>query len=147
MKKILFITALSVLLAACGQGQGDSRHFAPVDPAAHEVWQLVQGEARGKTLNLQAHNAPITLIFSKDGISGQSPINRYQAAAETAGGTLQLTDHIMITKAGAERAAMHLESDYLQALRGAQRWQREGNRLILSGQGIRLDYILQGSAQ
>lgn len=144
MKKILALTAASLLLSACQPNAPANSQFAPVDPAQHEVWQLVEGQAGGKMLNLQAHNMPITLIFSREGVSGQSPINRYQAAADTGGGKLVLRDHIMTTKMAADRPAMHLESDYLQALRSANSWQREGNQLVVRGEGITLRYMLQG---
>lgn len=146
MKKTLILSAGLALLAGCQNGQpGDSKTFAPLDPAQHETWQLVQGQAHGKPLKLQGQ-APITLIFSPDGLSGRSPVNHYQAPAKTGGGKLQFTDEIMTTLMAAEPPAMHLERDYLQALRDADSWQREGNQLIIRGQGIQLDYTLQGTA-
>lgn len=147
MKKTLILTAALALLGGCQTAQqAGSQTFTPPDPARHETWRLVQGQANGKTFNLQA-GSPITLTFSADGLSGRSPVNHYQVSAKTGGGKLQLGDEIMTTTMAAEPPAMHLERDYLQALRGATSWQREGDRLIIRGEGIQLDYTLQGQGK
>ena len=146
MKHLLPFAALFAL-AACQQGQpgGAGHHFAMPEPGAHDTWQLVQGHFQGKALNLAAHNAPITLVISKDGFSGKSPVNQYNAPADISGNSVKLTGDIMTTRMASDAAAMHLESDYLQALRSAHTLQRNGNQLILNGEQAQLQYTLQSA--
>ena len=142
MKSLLPLAAC-LALTACQNGQPDPHQFTMPDPATHEVWQLVQGNFQGKTLNLAAGAAPVTLIISHDGFSGKSPVNQYNAPANISGNRITLNGDIMTTRMASDPAAMHLESDYLQALREVKNMQRSGNQLTLEGEQSQLQYQLQ----
>lgn len=141
MKIPVSIFAAGLIIAGCQTGQAPDHPVIP--PASAQIWQLDQGHFEGKPLNLAASPERITLVMQGDLLTGKSPVNHYNAPASISGSTLRITGPIMTTRMAANAQAMHLESDYLQALQKAERYQKSGDRLIIEGQGVRLDYFLK----
>lgn len=143
MKKPATPILLSAAFIAAGCQTGQAPDHPVIPPASAQIWQLEQGQLSGKALNLAAAPEPITLVMQGDLLTGKSPVNHYNAPASIGGNTLRITGPIMTTRMASSAAAMHLESDYLQALQKAERYEKSGNRLTIQGEDIRLDYFLK----
>lgn len=141
MKIPLSILAASLIIAGCQSGQAPDHPVIP--PASAQIWQLDQGHFEGKTLNLAASPERITLVMQGNLLTGKSPVNHYNVPASISGNGLRVTGPIMTTRMAANAEAMRLESDYLQALQKAERYEKSGDRLTIEGQGVRLDYFLK----
>ncbi|MDO5091498.1 MAG: META domain-containing protein [Cardiobacteriaceae bacterium] len=142
MKNPILLLGASLALAAC-QTNGQAPDHPVIPPASAQTWQLEHGQLGGKTLNLAASPEPVTLTMQSNLLTGKSPVNHYNAPANIGGNTLRITGPIMTTRMAANAAAMHLESDYLQALQKAERYDKSGNRLIIEGADARLEYGLR----
>lgn len=146
MKFPVFLIGTCLLLGACQSIQPNARS-APshpvIPPASAQTWQLEQGMLHGKALNIAASMERITLVMQDNLLTGKSPVNHYNAPASISTNTLRITGPIMTTRMAAEPAAMRLESDYLQALQKAERYEKGSDHLAIEGDGIRLDYSLK----
>ncbi|SUO94332.1 META domain-containing protein [Suttonella ornithocola] len=107
------------------------------DAMNNGYWQLTQAEIDGKTLII---SAPITLSVHNGEFSGQSGINRYRTEAKLQNGSLEVDNNIQTTRMAGPVNEMRLESDYLSALRRVNHYQRNGETLSLSGDGVSLQY-------
>lgn len=107
---------------------------APIDG----TWRLVEGTARGGPLTIPDGSA-VTLTIDGADVTGNAGCNGYFGSVEIG------ADHAAFTGLGStemacERARMTLETDYLTALGAVTRAVRDGARLILAADGVRLAF-------
>lgn len=144
--KLVFLTMLTTatLLGGCLNATSNnlSTIAASSTPVAQksnlgtEYWQLRQATLDGKPLTI---HTPISLHIQDGTVSGNSGVNQYHAQANLQNGTLTIKD-IVTTRMAGSIDNMRLESNYLSALRKVQNVKRDGNHLILSGEGTELHY-------
>ena len=141
MKKLantLTLTA-AALLAACQSGAGGAPQVADDNHDASEQWVLVAGQLNGKALHVQ--DGTVTLKQGKDAFTGVSAVNHYRVPVRIRGNNIEHLDEPPTTTLMAGPVeAMRLESDYIEAMSAAKTLKREGDRLIISGDGIELQF-------
>lgn len=121
------IRAAAVLLI------GTTMAAADVPPAyLAPEWRLVD-------LNGEAVTVPVTIDLSRPGeLAGQAPCNRYAGSYDG-----PLPDFrpgpLRATRMACENLA--LESAFLAALGGVTRAETAGDRLVLTGDGVRLEFV------
>lgn len=144
LRLLLLLTGLSLSLTACQSLEGDAgiSTLTPSNNHDHSIdntpWQLTAGQIHGKAITILP-NSHITLIINHDHIHGHSGVNTYQANLSSQGNTITIHD-ITTTRMASDPALMHLESDYLSALRDIQRYQLNGTQLTLSGDNAQLQF-------
>lgn len=128
------LTLAVLLLGGCGS----------LAPAANGTltgeWQLTDGTHDGAPLPL-VDEAPITFAIVDGEATGRAACNAYSGTATIDGEGLAI-GAMSTTEMGCEPAVMELESAYLAALRGISGWERAGDVLTLSGEGVELRYEL-----
>ena len=141
MKKLantLTLTA-AALLAACQSGAGGAPQVADDNHDASGQWVLVAGQLNGKALNVQ--DGTVTLNQGKDAFTGVSAVNHYRVPVKIRGNNIEHLDEPPTTTLMAGPVeAMRLESDYIEAMSAAKTLKREDDRLIISGDGIELQF-------
>ena len=141
MKKLantLTLTA-AALLAACQSGAGGAPQVADDNHDASGQWVLVAGQLNGKALNVQ--DGTVTLNQGKDAFTGVSAVNHYRVPVKIRGNNIEHLDEPPTTTLMAGPVeAMRLESDYIEAMSAAKTLKHEGDRLIISGDGIELQF-------
>ena len=145
MKKALNTATLFTLsmLAACQSGASGTNNLSANDgaPPANNggEWELVAGQINGKNLNLQ--DGKITLKQDKDAFTGISAVNHYRVPVKIRGERIEHSKEPPTTTLMAGSVeAMRLESDYLEAMSAVKNIKREGEQLIISGDGIELQF-------
>jgi heat shock protein HslJ len=123
------------LLAGCGEaGPGVAIGSDSIDGS----WKLVSGSAQGRDLPLD-DAYPVTLDVDGDKASGRSACNSYFATAEYPDDTVRFGS-VGGTEMACEDDAMNLEADYMTALAAVSTARTDGDRLVLQGDGVRLEY-------
>lgn len=124
---------LALFFAALACGGTAAAQSPPAVTEGPGIWRLIG-------LNGTPPRAAITLAFAGDGrIAGQAPCNTYFAAADVE------EPRISISGIGATRRAcdgLDEEGRYLHALSRVVLIERQGLRLTLSGDGVRLDFAM-----
>ncbi|MDO4643249.1 MAG: META domain-containing protein [Cardiobacteriaceae bacterium] len=144
IKKASHIISLcaALLLGACQNGTSNTQDTAPMDPASQVTkgqWVLVSGQSNGKALNIK--DGTVTLnIDKKEGFTGNSAVNNYNVPAKIHGSTIEHTGEISVTLMAGSMEAMRLESSYLEAMREVKTIKQDGEKLILSADGIELKF-------
>lgn len=82
---------------------------------------------------------PITLVFEADRVDGVAACNSYGGSFELDGDRLSLGDLVQ-TEMACEPPVMAAESAYLQALQRVQTIRHAGDRLVLSGPSVELEF-------
>jgi heat shock protein HslJ len=143
---------LAVLLASCayvtgGSGRPDLGPGSPSpDPsvAANPAgsWILTQGTGpSGQIPVLDDH--PITLVIDAQKAGGHAACNIYGGTVTIDGDAMELSAMSMTEMACVDERAMNAEADYMSALAAVTRWARDGNQLIVTGEGVELTFELQ----
>jgi heat shock protein HslJ len=135
--------AASLLVAACGDGDVDTRSETAGLPStrqdleAHE-WVLV---ARAGTYRITGGKQP-AIAFSGHRASGTAPCNTFQASLTIEYETVELDD-IATTKMLCAEPAMRAEAVYFAALRAVDHAtvdEDDDEAMVLTGDGVRLVY-------
>lgn len=141
----LFIyMGLGVMLSACQQlgalPNHDATHLNPTSTITElGQWQLREGQYHGEPLSVDESSA-ITLTFQQDKVYGFSGVNQYQATVRIQGSQIEIRD-IVTTRMAGSVAQMRLESAYLSALGHINRYQRQAEKLVFSGDDVQLQFI------
>lgn len=137
-KKIV-LTLAAALLGACQSGMSANTPAADADNSIQGEWVLESGRVNGKALDTSAGKVTLSTA-NKDAFTGTAAINQYNAPVKIRGNNIEHTETITTTLMAGDMAAMHLESDYLEALGATKTIKREGSTLTLSGDGIELRF-------
>lgn len=154
MKKTITPLVLAVLLVSCayvgtGNGNGSGGNGSgSASPNPSDVgtpagsWILAKATtATGEIPILDDH--PITLVIDAEKAGGHAACNIYGGTVTVNGDAIRLSAMSMTEMACADDRAMNAEADYMTALTAVTRWAREGDRLVLSGDGVELTFALQ----
>jgi heat shock protein HslJ len=129
-------TLLLVLLALAG--------CAAIGPAAvgppEGEWRLTGGLHDGDALTVPA-DAPITLTFAGDEVSGRAACNSYSGSLTVDGDRLSI-GATSLTEMGCDGPVMEAEGRYIAALAEVSAWDRSGDVLTLRGENVELTYAL-----
>jgi heat shock protein HslJ len=152
---------LAVLLVSCayvgagnGSGTGNGNGSGPATPSANPSdpgtpagsWILAKATTpTGEIPILDDH--PITLVIDAEKVGGHAACNIYGGTVTVNGDAIRLAAMSMTEMACADDRAMNAEAAYMTALSAVTRWSREGDRLILSGDGLELTFALQPPVQ
>ncbi|MEO8247411.1 MAG: META domain-containing protein [Chloroflexota bacterium] len=128
-----FVVLAAFLLAGCSS-------ILPASGSLDGEWRLASGTWQGDTIELR-DDAPISLTVNGATAGGRSACNSYFAEVARDGGGARFTG-IGGTEMGCDGPVMALETAYLSALGAVTRWQRDGDRLRLSGPGVELTYAM-----
>jgi heat shock protein HslJ len=134
MRRLALLAALLVL-AACGSDAGESGADGP-DLAGQ--WQLTAGTVDGAALPMPPVSVA-TLEFADGQASGAAFCNRFFAPVEADGPALSLGD-IGSTQMACAPDVMAAESAYLAALAAVGTAVRDGDDLVLTGDGVELRF-------
>jgi heat shock protein HslJ len=132
--------------SADGSGNGNangSRSANPSEPGSPAgSWILTKGTTpTGEIPVLDDH--PITLIIDAEKAGGHAACNIYGGTATTDGDAIHLSAMSMTEMACIDDRAMNAEAAYMSALAAVTRWARDGDRLVLSGDGVELTFAVQ----
>jgi heat shock protein HslJ len=163
VKKTITPLLLAVLLVSCayagsgtgsgpGTGSGNSSGIRNTNGSASPnpsnagtpagSWILTKGTTlTGEIPILDDH--PITLVIDAEKAGGHAACNIYGGTVTINGDAIQLSAMSMTEMACIDERAMNAEADYMTALTTVTRWAREGDRLVLSGEGVELTFALQ----
>ncbi|WP_167760527.1 META domain-containing protein [Blastococcus sp. CT_GayMR16] len=133
MPRALLVLVAALLVAGCAERAGTASELSG-------EWFLVDGSADGGALP-QPAGAGATLTVGPDELSGRSFCNHYSSTYSLDGTTLAV-DGLGGTDMGCEPAVMAAEAAYLGALGRADTVARDGEDLLLTGDGVRLRFSL-----
>ena len=141
-KKLLAVTVLAVLLAACA----DPGEEAATDPTT-ESWVLQAGTLDGADIPI-IEGFPITLIFDQpEGqAGGKSACNQWFAGYTLSGNELTFSDIGQTMMACVDEGVMESEMAFTTALELVEIFTIEGNELNLAGEGVDLLFVVDESA-
>ncbi|HVM25283.1 MAG TPA: META domain-containing protein [Candidatus Limnocylindrales bacterium] len=120
-------------LAACGLVNGSGS-----DAGIDGEWRLSGGSHAGAPLPL-VPAAPITMRLDGDEIGGTAACNHYGGNVDIGDGRIGIGS-LAVTEMGCDGPVMESEAAYLAALAAVDRFERRGNSLTLSGEGVELTY-------
>jgi heat shock protein HslJ len=130
---LAMLTVISALLVGCGEAG------PAVDAPGGELgggWVLLEGEGpRGEVPVLDG--APVTLEIDGTDWAGTAACNHYGATVEIDGGRVEVTQMIQ-TEMACEPDVMVSEEAYPASPAEVTAYERTGERLVLSGDGVRL---------
>lgn len=135
------LAALLLLLAACGGTTGNRTPSPSPSGGTGMVdaigdWRLVEGEDAGVAIPLvEGHDVTMTVAGSR--VSGRSACNQYGGEIVVEGGQVRFGATSM-TEMACEEPVMASESAFHVAMAKIRAAHREGDRLTLSGDGVRL---------
>lgn len=141
---------LVVVLAGCSSTAAPSPSPSPETPSVTttlppellpgEDWRLVAA-----TTAVDPAPFTVTLRFDSGSISGQAPVNRYNAGVEVSGDTIRVAG-VTSTKMAGPEDAMAAEQAYFAALAEVRTWEVGDQMLTLSNDtGPLLVYAAPGS--
>lgn len=121
---------------ACG---GPADDPAGSQPDLGGSWQLAEGSAPdGPVPLVEGH--PVTLVVedAEDGLGGTAACNSYGGQYELDGDRITVSELLSTEMACAPPEVMESEQAYLSALARAETVVRDGDRLVLAGDGVEL---------
>ena len=125
------------MVAGCGAGDPPSGEA----PDLTGTWKLEAGDLDEQAIPI-VDGVRTTLQFSEEDMSGRAACNSYGTSYHIAGDRLQVSDEISMTAAGCHGEELALETAYLRALPLVGRAQLDGDRLVLDGPGVELQFVL-----
>jgi heat shock protein HslJ len=130
------LAGMAVTLAGCGTGAGA--------PDIDGSWRLIAGELDARPIPIVG-GWPITLEMDGTQLGGRSACNHYGApisygGRSPLGGVSIRVSEISQTLIGCEPDVMDSEAAYLEALARVEAASRSGDRLVLTGPGVRLEF-------
>lgn len=147
MRTVLALLLLTATVAACAGTTPSPSAPGPSQPGGTEPgggidatgdWLLTAGTVDGAALPLDP-KWPVTLSVEGSRIGGTSACNSYGADIVVAAGELRLGD-VSMTLMGCEEPVMAIESAYVAALARVRQATRDGDALILAGDGVELRF-------
>jgi heat shock protein HslJ len=157
VKRITAPLLLAVLLVSCayvgngtGNGTGSGAGSGQASPSANPsdrgtpvgAWTLTRGTTASGDISLSPDH-PITLTIDAEKVGGHAACNIYGGTVAIDGDAIQLSAMSMTEMACLDERAMNAEAVYMAALGEVVRWARDGDQLILSGDGVELTFGLQ----
>jgi len=130
VRRFAFITALALILAACGSDSAGQAAHLDGD------WLLIEGSLDGAALT-QPPDHRVTMNVEGSQIDGRAACNSYGGAVRTEGGSFSI-DELAWTAMACQPDVMALESEFLEALGRADSWTRADTEAILTGTGTEL---------
>ena len=138
--RAVVLLMLALLLGACARpstgganGGGDSG--APADGYDGE-WRLAKGHGTAGRIPVPGE---VTLTIAGQKISGTSACNHYDARATIEGQSFHI-DGVGSTMMGCGGKRATAEQRYIHALEGASTIRRDGDALVLGGDGVNLRF-------
>lgn len=131
MRSLVLLLAGVLALAACGRGEAGGGGF-------DGEWQLVSGTVDGEAL-VEPPGARATLDLDGGEGRGTAFCNHWFATVRSDGSALSF-DEIGSTEMGCEPDVMAAESAYLRALGAVRSAARDGDDLVLTGDGVELRF-------
>jgi heat shock protein HslJ len=159
VKKTVTPLLLALVLASCayvgsgsgsGSGSGNGNGSGTPSPSAKPSdpgtpagsWILTKGTGpSGEIPVLDDH--PITLVIDADKAGGHAACNIYGGTVTVNGDSIRLAAMSMTEMACVDDRAMNAEAAYMSALAAVTRWSRDGDQLVLSGDGVQLTFAVQ----
>jgi heat shock protein HslJ len=151
----------AVLLVSCayvgsgngsgdGNGSGNGTGSGQASPSANPseratpagTWILTRGTTASGDISLSPGH-PITLTIDAEKVGGHAACNIYGGTVAIDGDAIQLSAMSMTEMACLDETAMNAEAAYMSALDAVTAWARNGDQLILSGDGVELTFGLQ----
>jgi heat shock protein HslJ len=134
------LVVVGVLASACGEADTDAG--GPGDDVASYLgtWELVEGSGPRGQISLPA-GGRITLLIEEDSIGGIAACNMYGTGNFTIDGhDLDTRKGVSLTEMACSEELMAAESAYIDAFVAADRIDRDGDTLTLSGPHVELTY-------
>ncbi len=136
----LTMPVLAALTVACGQVGPVGTSPAGTTDSIDGSWELVAGSTTEGPLRL-VEAAPVTLDIEGTEVSGRSACNHYSATLDHDGDSVGV-GQVGGTEMGCEPRVMELEQRYLTTLQSVDKADVGGDRLVLTGAGVRLEFRL-----
>ena len=127
---------LTLVLSACGANGAAPPNAGMVDASGD--WQLSSGTVDGVPFPVVA-DAPITMTVQGTQISGRSACNHYGGEIVVEGGSVKF-GLMSMTEMACQEPVMSAEAAYFAALARIAGASRDGDRLVLTGPGVELDF-------
>jgi len=128
--------AISLALAGCGVTGSAVPSDGPADLTGS--WQLSGGQIDGVRMPI-VDDSPITLTVDGSQISGRAACNYYGGEIVVDGGRVRLRATSM-TEMACQEPVMAAEAAFIGALDRIGAASRDGDSLVLSGPGVRLEF-------
>jgi heat shock protein HslJ len=146
----LLLVSLLVSCAYVGSGNKSGSGSNPGSPSPDPSisgtltgsWILTKGTTPTGAIPIMDDH-PITLIIDANKVGGQAACNIYGGTVTIDGDAIHLSAMSMTEMACVDDEAMNAEGAYMTVLDALSRWVRDGDRLILSGDGVELTFALQ----
>lgn len=137
---LLVPLVLAVTLVACAE----ERPFGSVEnPFGAATWRLASGSVDGAALT-PIDSAPVTFRVDNGEVGGRSACNWYGGPISITAGAVAIGPALNMTEmACLADGVMDLESGYLAALPRVTTVSREGEDLLLWGEGVELRFIAE----
>ena len=136
MRRTLLLVVVLAAVTACEAFGGPGGGAAGI----HGDWQLRSGTRDGQPIPL-VEGHPITLTIDGATASGRAACNSYGGDIEIRGNSITLGEVASTLMACDPPAVMESEAAYLEALGSVDTARREGEGLILSGEGTELRFV------
>jgi heat shock protein HslJ len=139
-RTLLSLVVVGVLASACGELGTDAG--GPGDDVASYLgtWELVEGSGPTGRISLPP-DGRITLLIEEDSIGGTAACNRYGTGEFTIDGhDFDAREGVSLTEMACSEDLMAAESAYIDAFIAADRIDRDGDSLTLSGPQVELSY-------
>jgi heat shock protein HslJ len=134
--RALAALVLTIALCACGTDSPASSGGGMVDATGD--WQLTSGRVDGAAFPVVA-DSPITMTVEGMRIGGRSACNAYGGEIVVDGGRVRF-EQMSMTEMACQEPVMAAEAAYLAALGRIVGAALDGDRLVLTGPGVELDF-------
>ena len=134
--RVAIASGLSIALSACG-----ATATAPTDVGMVDVtgdWQLAAGTVDGGPFRI-VKDSPITMTVSGTHIGGRAACNAYGGEIVLDGGLVKF-GLMSMTEMACREPVMAAEAAYVAALARIVGAARDGDRLVLTGPNVELDF-------
>lgn len=141
------LTVLTILLASCAYGRAGAGSGTPnpSQPAQGDglagTWRLTGGTGPDGPIQILPDHR-ITLVVEGTDAGGRAACNLYGGTLTVNGGGLRISA-LSMTEMACDEPAMSAEAAYLAAIGAVAAWERQGDRLTLTGPEVELSYELQ----
>jgi heat shock protein HslJ len=130
------LLVLAAALAACG-GPGGPAAQAPAAPEGD--WILAEGTGPDGAVPI-VDGSPITLMIDDGDWGGTAACNSYGGTVTVDGSSVAVSELYQTEMACLDDRVMESERRYLDALAQVDRFERDGDRLVLRGEDVTLTF-------
>ena len=139
LKSLLAPAVLALMFVSCA----GEETVTDGDPFGTGTWVLVSGSVDGAQLVL-VDDAPVTFLVDNGEVGGRSACNSYGGPISATDGVVTIGPGLVMTEmACLADGVMDLEAAYLAALERVTAVGRDGDALVLSGEGIHIRFSPQ----